>query len=82
MDVKILADVLVKNKLLMQDDMYCLQLPTNDESKKVDNAFVYHKMVGLEEEGYKKFLSCLVDPHAKQHAGHLRLYKILSASQQ
>ena len=80
MDVEKLADVLVKNKLLTQDDMHCLQLPTTDGSKKVDNAFVYHKMVKLGEEEYKKFLSCLVDPHAKQHAGHLRLYKILSAS--
>ena len=82
MDIKILADVLVKNKLLTQDDMDCLQLRAIDESKIVDHAFVYHKMVGLGEEGYKKFLSCLMDPHARQHAGHIILHKILSTSQQ
>ena len=82
MDVKVLADVLVKNKLLTQDDMQCLQLPTTDEIKKVDHAFIYDKMVGLGEEDYKKFLSCLMDPHVRQHAGHITLHKILSTSQQ
>ena len=82
MDVKVLANVLVKNKLLTQDDMQCLQLPTTDEIKEVDHAFVYDKMVCLGEEGYKKFLSCLMDPQASQHAGHIALHKILSTSQQ
>ena len=81
-DIKILADVLLKNELLTVHDIQCLQLPTTDESEKEDHIFVYHKMVGLGEEGYKKFLSCLVDPHARQHAGHIKLHKILSTSQQ
>ena len=52
-----------------------LQLPTMAESKKID--YVYLKMVRLGEEGYKKFLSCLKDEYAVQHAGHLKLYEKL-----
>ena len=52
-----------------------LQLPTMTESKKID--YVYLKMVRLGEEGYKKFLSCLKDEYAVQHAGHLKLYEKL-----
>ena len=42
------------------------------ESEKVDR--VYLKLVHLGEEGYKKFLSCLRDSYANQHAGHIKLY--------
>ena len=80
MNIKILADVLFKNELLTLNDMEYLQLSTVTENEKVDR--VYLKMVRLGEEDYKKFLSCLEDPHAKEHAGHIRLHEILSTSQQ
>ena len=78
--MKILADVLFKNELLTLSDMQYLQLSTVTEDEKVDR--VYLKMVRLGEEDYKRFLSCLEDPHAKEHAGHIRLHEILSTSQQ
>ena len=52
-----------------------LQLPTMTENKKIN--YVYLKMVQLGKEGYKKFLRCLKDQYAVQHAGHLKLYEIL-----
>ena len=79
-DIKILALVLFQNALLTQQDMEYLQLTTIIESKKVDH--VYLKMVRLGEEGYKKFLSCLKDPYASQHDGHIKLYDILLTPQQ
>ena len=75
MNIEILAPVLFQNELLTQQDMEYLQLPTMTESKKRDS--VYLKMVRLGEEGYKKFLSCLKDQFAVQHAGHLKLYEKL-----
>ena len=80
MNIKILADVLFKNELLTLSDMQYLQLSTVTENEKVD--CVYLKMVRLGEEDYKRFLSCLEDPHAKEHAGHIRLHEILSTPQQ
>ena len=79
-NIKVLADVLFKNELLTLSDMQYLQLSTVTEDEKVDR--VYLKMVRLGEEDYKKFLSCLEDPHAKEHVGHTRLHEILSTSQQ
>ena len=74
-NIQILVIVLFQNELLTTQDMDHLQLPTITESKKVD--YVYFKMVQLGEEDYKKFLSCLKDPYASQHAGHLKLYETL-----
>ena len=79
-DIDILAVVLLQNELLTTQDMEQLHLPTVIASKKVD--YVYLKMVQLGKEDYKKFLSCLKDPYASQHAGHLKLHEILSTSQQ
>ena len=76
MDIKLLADVLFKKELLSLNDMQYLQLSTIIESEKIDH--VYLKMVRLGEEDYKKFLSCLEDPHAREHAGHIKLYEILN----
>ena len=76
---EILAVVLFQNALLTQDEYEHLQLPMT-ESKKVE--YVYLKMVRLGEEDVKKFLSCLKDPYAMQHAGHIKLHDILSTSQQ
>ena len=75
MDIEILAPILFRNELLTLPDMEQLQLTTITESKKRD--YVYYKMVRLGEEEYKKFLSCLKDPYASQHPGHLKLYKKL-----
>ena len=75
MNIEILAPVLFQNELLTQQDMEQLNLPTMTESKKRDH--VYLKMVRLGEEGYKKFLSCLKDRYAMQHAEHLKLHEIL-----
>ena len=74
-NIEILAVVLFQNGLLTAQDMEQLQLPTITESKKVDH--VYLKMVQLGEEDYKKFLNCLKDPYASQHAGHPKLYETL-----
>ena len=79
-NIKTLALVLFQNELLTSEDMEHLQLPTIIESEKVD--YVYFKMLHLREEEYKKFLNCLMDPHATQHCGHKRLHEILSTSQQ
>ena len=78
--IEILTLVLFQNGLLSQQDMEHLQLPTMTESKKLD--YVYLKMVRLGEEDYKKFLSCLKDPYAIEHDGHIKLHDILSTSQQ
>ena len=80
MDRGILALVLFQNELLTHQDMQHLQLPTNTDNEKVE--YVYLKMVCLGKEDYKKFLSCLKDQYASQHAGHKRLHEILSTSQQ
>ena len=79
MDRGILALVLYQNELLTHQDMQHLQLPTNTDNDKLE--YIYFKMVGLGEEDYKKFLSCLKDPYASQHAGHVKLHDILSTSQ-
>ena len=79
-NTEILAVVLFQNGLLTQHDLEHLQLPAITENRKVD--YVYLKMVYLREEDYKKFLSCLKDPYASQHDGHLKLHKILSTLQQ
>ena len=79
-DIKVLAFVLFQNELLTPQDMEHLQLTTIIESEKVDR--VYLKMVCLGEGDYKKFLSCLKDPFASQHNGHVKLYDILSTLQQ
>ena len=75
-----LIPVLFQNELLTQQDMQHLQLPINTDNEKVE--YIYLKMVRLGEEDYKTFLSCLKHPYASQHGGHIRLYEILSASQQ
>ena len=79
-DIKMLTPVLYQNDLLTLRDMEYLQLPTIIESEKVD--YVYLKMVRLRGEEYIKFLSCLKDPHARQYPGHIKLYEVLSTSQQ
>ena len=80
MDGSTLAIVLYQNELLKLSDMYCLQLTIMTESKKVEH--IYRKMVYLGKEGYEKFLSCLKHRYASQYYGHIKLYEILSKSQQ
>ena len=75
-NIEILAFVLFQYELLTLQDMEQLQLPTMTENKKIN--YVYLKMVQLGKEGYKKFLRCLKDQYAVQHAGHLKLYEILN----
>ena len=78
-DIRTLPNLLYQNNLLDLRDMQYLQLSTVTESDKVD--YLYLKMVRLGEEEYEKLLSCLEDPHAKEHPGHTKLHDILTKPQ-
>ena len=74
-NITILAPVLYENGLLTSRDMEFLQLSTITDSDKI--YFLYIKLLRRGEEGYKKFIECLQNPHAMQHDGHKELYQKL-----
>ena len=79
-DRDILTVSLFKNQLLTQDDIEYLDLPNSTQSEKVH--YVYLKIMRLGREGYIKFLICLKDRYTSQYPGHIKLYEMLSTSQQ
>ena len=78
-DMKTLSPVLIQCDLLTQHDMEYLQLPTIIDSDKKE--FIFAKLMRLGKEGYEKFMMCLKDSYAMQHAGHIELYHKLSLHQ-